>query len=309
MGEKKKKKRKSKKQTVDVTLRLNVELAQAKAQPRRERVKRITSRKRPNLREMRRSMPGAGSAGSFANPGFFGNIKGLTDNAMNQFQNQRYSMEADLREAKATQNSRLLAGRDASGAGSDVQRIEQRLDNLIHNTMLSGSGRSSQQLAAAAGVERGRASILQTQDEQRQVNEGYAAEEAAASAKTRATREAEVGRFTDEQLKQKISSLPAFAERDMSPGGIKAGKFKETKSLMQRVLAFGDEADQAELFEQLSGTERMKGRSESTATIGARVKAAKDSPRPKLSPRSDIDSDDEDEPFLSPGASAGSDSD
>ena len=47
MGEKKKtrkSKRKSKKQTVDVTLRLNVELEQGKAKPRRERVKRITSR-------------------------------------------------------------------------------------------------------------------------------------------------------------------------------------------------------------------------------------------------------------------------
>ena len=120
MGEKKKtrkQKSKPKKQTVDLTLRLNVELEQGKAKPRRERVKRITSRKRPNLREMRRSMPGFSSANAFANPGFYGNVRQLTDNALNQFQNQRYALEADLREARATQNSRLLAGRDASNAG------------------------------------------------------------------------------------------------------------------------------------------------------------------------------------------------
>ena len=43
-------------QTIDLTLRLNVELEQGKQKPRKERVKRITSRKRQNLREMRRGI-------------------------------------------------------------------------------------------------------------------------------------------------------------------------------------------------------------------------------------------------------------
>ena len=49
-------KKKKGKKTIDLTLRLNVELEQGKQKPRKERVKRITSRKRQNLREMRRGM-------------------------------------------------------------------------------------------------------------------------------------------------------------------------------------------------------------------------------------------------------------
>jgi len=76
-------------------------------------------------------------------------------------------MEADLREAKATQNSRLLAGRDASGAGLDVQRIEQRLDNLIHNTMLSGSGGSGQMASLSLGAQMGGAVTAGTMENER----------------------------------------------------------------------------------------------------------------------------------------------
>jgi len=95
MAKAKKKKGKGKK-TIDLTLRLNVELEQGKGKqkPRKERVKRITSRKRQNLREMRRGMltqaqASGGGQSVFANPAFYGNVKMLTDSAMNQFQNQR----------------------------------------------------------------------------------------------------------------------------------------------------------------------------------------------------------------------------
>ena len=96
---KRKKGKKRAQQTIDLTLRLNVELAQGKQQPRKERVKRITSRKRQNLREMRRSLPGAGGPQAFSNPAFYGNVKMLTDSAMNQFQNKRYALENKLRES------------------------------------------------------------------------------------------------------------------------------------------------------------------------------------------------------------------
>ena len=91
-------KKKGKKQTIDLTLRLNVALGveqgKGKQKPRKERVKRITSRKRQNLREMRRGMltqaqASGGGQSVFANPAFYGNVKMLTDSAMNQFQNQR----------------------------------------------------------------------------------------------------------------------------------------------------------------------------------------------------------------------------
>ena len=113
--QKKRKQKKAKKtgsrpareQTIELTLRLNVELAQGK-KPRRERVKRITSRKRQNLREMRRSLPGAGGPQAFSNPAFYGNVKMLTDSAMNQFQNKRYAIENQLRESAAEQKALQL---------------------------------------------------------------------------------------------------------------------------------------------------------------------------------------------------------
>ena len=118
--QKKRKQKKAKKtgsrpareQTIELTLRLNVELAQGKGkQPRKERVKYIRSRKRPNLREMRRSLPGAGGPQAFSNPDFYGNVKSLTDSAMNQFQNKRYNLEHELRDARVEGQALLRAGK------------------------------------------------------------------------------------------------------------------------------------------------------------------------------------------------------
>ena len=113
-------------QTIDLTLRFNVQVEQGK-QPRKERVKRITSRKRQNLREMRRSLPGAGGPQAFANPAFYGNVKMLTDSAMNQFQNKRYAIENQLRESAAEQKALQLAGREqaAQRQGGEVQALQR----------------------------------------------------------------------------------------------------------------------------------------------------------------------------------------
>ena len=156
MGEKKRKQKKkqTKKQTVDLTLRLNVELDAGKRQqqPRRERVRRITSRKRANLREMRRAMPMAG-AQSFGNPAFYGNVKLLTNSAMNQFQNQRYSLEQQVRESAAEQRAMLAAGR-AKAAQQAAEALATQTKQLAD--LQQRFGFQSQQLAqvsAAAGVE------------------------------------------------------------------------------------------------------------------------------------------------------------
>ena len=100
MAKAKGKKRKARKQqTIDLKLRVSVELDQGRKQnqPRKETVKRITSRKRQNLREMRRGMmtqaqaqaqaTGKTQQSLFANPTFYGNVKMLNDSALNQFQN------------------------------------------------------------------------------------------------------------------------------------------------------------------------------------------------------------------------------
>ena len=75
---KKKRKSKSKSKAIDLTLRLNVELQQG---PSKARVKRIGSRKRPNLRTMRNGMGGLTPA-NLKQPSFFGNTNLLTNAAM-----------------------------------------------------------------------------------------------------------------------------------------------------------------------------------------------------------------------------------
>ena len=162
--------RSAREQTIDLTLRLNVELEQGKGKqkPRQERVKRITSRKRQNLREMRRGMlaqsqASGGGAGQsvFANPAFYGNVKMLTDSAMNQFQNQRYSLEQQVRESSAEQKALLAAGR-AEAAQQAAQALATQAQQLTN--LQQRFGFQSQQLAAvsaAAGVEKGKADTLQ----------------------------------------------------------------------------------------------------------------------------------------------------
>ena len=118
----------------NVQVNVNV---QAQQVPKKERVKRIQSRRRPNLREMRRGMltqaqaQGGGGASPFANPAFYGNVKMLTDSAMNQFQNQRYGLEQQIRDSGSEQKALLAAGKNDSAqlVANTQQQLTQQLAN------------------------------------------------------------------------------------------------------------------------------------------------------------------------------------
>jgi hypothetical protein len=131
MAGKKKKARKKKKAkgSVDLTLKLNVELESGKGRPK-QRTRRITSRRRQNLREMRRGMGGL-TAANLQKPSFFGNTALLSNAAMSQINNQKYDTEQRLRdqaaELKALKNAPPHAQRKHAG---QVQVLEQRVAAL-----------------------------------------------------------------------------------------------------------------------------------------------------------------------------------
>ena len=301
MGEKKRKQKKkaAKKQTVDLTLRLNVELDTGKKQqPRRERVRRITSRKRANLREMRRAMPMAG-AQSFGNPAFYGNVKLLSNSAMNQFQNQRYSLEQQVRESSAEQRAMLAAGR-AKAAQQAAEALATQTKQLAD--LQQRFGFQSQQLAqvsAAAGVERGKAQTLEQQQQQQAIEQQYAVEEEAKQKRAREEKQAEAEQLSDQEVKERISALPAFAAQDFSPEAIKPAKFKETEGLMRRVIAFGEKADEIRLYKAFQATDRARGKSKSRAKRAAEEQAQQEQQEPEVEPEpqpvaSPVTSDEED---------------
>jgi hypothetical protein len=190
---KKKNKKANKKQAIDLTLRLNVELEQSRKQePRKQRVKRITSRNRQNLREMRRGMltqaqaQGGGGQSVFANPAFYGNVKMLTDSAMNQYQNQRYSLEQQVRESSAEQKAMLAAGR-AEAAQQAAQALATQTQQLTN--LQQRFGFQPQQLAAVAGQagvqigqQQERARSAEQQLEQAGIERQYAQEQQNAAA-------------------------------------------------------------------------------------------------------------------------------
>ena len=286
---KKKGKKKKQKQTIDLTLRLNVELEQRKrAQPRKQRVKRITSRKRMNLREMRQSMPGAGGPQAFANPAFYGNVKQLNDSALNQFQNQRYSLEQQLRDSSAEQKALLAAGKvQAAQQLADALTTQaKQLSDLQHKFGFQ-SQQQIAQISAAAGAEHQKAKTAEQQIEQASFDESE-----------RQARMAQVEQLSDQELKERISALPAFARQDFSPEAIKPAKFKETQGLMRKVLAFGQPADEAQLFKAFSGTDRARGRTKSRAARLAQM-AEQGTPRKAVRGFGDDSSEEEEVEFFS----------
>ena len=289
---KKGKKRAKKNQTIDLTLRVNVALGveqKKKAQPRKQRVKRITSRKRMNLREMRQSMPGAGGPQAFANPAFYGNVKQLNDSALNQFQNQRYSLEQQLRDSSAEQKALLAAGKvQAAQQLADALTTQAKQLTDLQQKFGFQSQQQIAQISAAAGAEHQKAKTAEQQIEQAAIDEG-----------DRQTRMSKVEQLTDQELKEKISALPAFARQDFSPGAIKAGKFKETQGLMRKVLAFGESGDEAQLVKAFSGTDRAKGKSQSRA---ARLTEMAEQGTPRKAVRGfGTDSSEEEVEFFSDG--------
>eukprot|EP01044_Picomonas_judraskeda_P001852 COSAG03_NODE_119_length_12315_cov_126.503847_3_plen_386_part_00 len=208
---KKQRQRKAKsKQTVDLTLRLNVELGQKRGTSTKQRVKRIIPRRRQNLREMRLGMMTQAQAQTntqqslFASPAFYGNVKMLNDAALNQFQNQRYSLEQQVREASAEQQAMLAAGR-ADAAEKATQVLAAQTKQLAD--LQQRFGFQSTQLAAVAG--QAGLQIGQQQEKTRSAQEQLA--QVATEEQARADRSAAASSIPQGQLRSKL--IPLLNER------------------------------------------------------------------------------------------------
>ena len=258
MANKKTKKNKKNRKMVDLTLRLNVELEQGKPQRIHERVKRITSRKRQNLREMRRGMitqaqaqaGGGGQQSLFANPAFYGNVKMLSDAALNQFQNQRYSLEQQVRESSAEQKAMLAVGR-AEAAQQAAQALATQTQQLAD--LQQRFGFQPQQLAAVAGQaglqigqQQERARSAEEQLEQANVEQQYAQEQQTAAA---AIPKAEL-------VPQLIPLLNRdYGEGHFTPQGISKHMLTKYEQDIRAAIA-GDEQARVKLIAKFDDTKR-----------------------------------------------------
>ena len=167
-----KKKQSKKKQTEasgGTTVNVNVAMTMTNST---DKVKRIRSRRRPNIREMRRRM----------GPGFYGNVAQLSNNALNTMQNERYALETDIRGLKAQRD--VLAGAAAGGVGAgagaagadvlaDINQQIGRLSGQLNSVTANMAKGFEQQTASLRRVKEnlreGQAglqqSIRQTEDE------------------------------------------------------------------------------------------------------------------------------------------------
>ena len=127
----KKRKVKSKSKAIDLTLRLNVELEQGRP---RGRVKRIRSRKRQNLRQMRNGMGGLTPA-NLKQASFFGNTALLTNAAMAAMNNKAYATERQLLDMKAEVSAQQQGGRQIADS---TQQTIQALQNELAVTRALG---------------------------------------------------------------------------------------------------------------------------------------------------------------------------
>jgi len=264
---KKKGKKKKQKQTIDVTLRLNVELEQRKrAQPRKQRVKRITSRKRMNLREMRQSMPGAGGPQAFANPAFYGNVKQLNDSALNQFQNQRYSLEQQVRESSAEQKAMLAAGKvQAAQQVADALTAQaQQLAQLQQQFL--GQSQQVTQFSAAAGLERGRAQAAEQQLQQQQ-----------AQVEQQQVYDADAATIPQAQLRERLIPIlnAHFGQGHFTPEGITDHMLGRYEATIRKAIA-GEPGAQQALIEKFDRTTR-----------GRQTQQPEPAPAPEPQPESD----------------------
>jgi uncharacterized phage infection (PIP) family protein YhgE len=172
-GKKKGKKKQSKKKQTEAsggtTVNVNVAMTMTNST---DKVKRIRSRRRPNMREMRRRM----------GPGFYGNVAQLSNNALNTMQNERYALETDIRGLKAQRD--VLAGAAAGGVGAgagapgagalaDINQQIGRLSGQLNSVTANMAKGFEQQTASLRRVKEnlreGQAglqqSIRQTEDE------------------------------------------------------------------------------------------------------------------------------------------------
>jgi hypothetical protein len=255
-----------------VQVNVNVQAQQApKQQPnKRERVKRIQSRQRPNLREMRRGMltqaqaQGGGGASPFANPAFYGNVKMLTDSAMNQFQNQRYGLEQQIRDSGSEQKALLAAGKNESAqlVANTQQQLTQQLANWqkqfgFGQPGLEGPSASVLPVAAAAGAANERARALQQEKDERLAQE--AAQRAAIEqAQTQAAIEkGEEKAFSNKDVDAAILKIAQKArpDRDWTPGAIKPATRERLDGPVRKYLNFPEgSAERTEAEEQIQQT-------------------------------------------------------
>ena len=307
---KSKSKWKSKTPTVDIKLRINVEVEQ-KQKKKKERVKQIRSRRRPNLREMRRGMMGGGgNPQAMASPAFYGNVKMLTDSAMNQFQNQRYALENQLREATVEQQ--VLQGRGRDGAverqGREIQALQDQL-RRNEQLYLGAGGQQLAQVAGHAGMAIGgaqaQAQMAQQREQELRERQG-AQEQAQKQAQVKQEeRQTAVSLYSDDRLKEEITKRPALRSLDFSPQAFSDAKFREVKGDIQRVLALEDPSDEAALVDRLKKTHRAQGKTESRESqvqaLRLRQKVQEGSPR---APLRDFESEEEEmeESFASVGS-------
>ena len=226
----KKKPQRKKKHQIDVTLKLNVEVGQSRATDRKSKV--IRSRKRTNLRTMRNGMGGL-TAANLKQPSFFGNTALLTNSAMAAMNNKAYALERQMLDQKAESQAQIAAGRDVN---PQSQALIEGLQREVTLTRALG------QAAHQHGQQ-------QVGDRQQQVQQA-GAEVQQLKAKARAAD------ATDEELKSLAAEVLG---QGWSPGGIKAGKFKEIRPTLQGLYADRDNADLRRQLEQsMSATHRAK---------------------------------------------------
>ena len=126
---KRKSKSKSSTRTVGrtpININVNTNVSQETA---RERVKRIRSRKRPNLRQMRNGMGGL-TAANLRQPNFFGNTAMLTNAAMAAMNNKSYALERQIRDNQSHIQASLQAGR---GDNAQVRQLQQQNQALLQD--------------------------------------------------------------------------------------------------------------------------------------------------------------------------------
>ena len=150
MAKKKKGKKKIRK---TLNLKINLEVDQRPA-----RRKRIVSRRRLNLREVRRSMGGPTPA-NLRNPSFFGNTALLSNAAMANMNNKAYALENQMREHTAEVKALQMAGQ---GESQQVQALQDA------NTALHKQLELTQGLGSAA-YQHGRRATGAAQEETRQL--------------------------------------------------------------------------------------------------------------------------------------------
>ena len=256
MAKKKKNKGKKKKASMPMkktlNLKINLEVEQTGYSPARgpARRKRIVSRRRPNLREVRRSMGGPTPA-NLKDPSFFGNTAMLSNSAMANMNNKAYALENQMREHTAEVKALQMAGQGESQQVKALQDVTAGLEQQLQLTQRLGQ----------AAYQQGKQQTGVAEAETRQL---------------KATRKAESA--SDEELK--YLGVEVMGE-GWTPGAFKKGKWNEVKPTLQGIHADRENEElQARFRGQMEGTHRAKAvRRAVQADTPARDSPGRDSDR------------------------------